>query len=271
VHGGELSEGAIDDALRHAITKLSHLHFVAAEPYRQRVIQLGEAPERVVVVGGMGVDLARHTPRWSRAQLTHDTGFIFGPRNLIVTFHPVTLDAHHGNAELNAVLEALGSLTDTHLLFTLPNADVGNAGFRERVQAFVAAHPSAWSFPSLGFMRYLSFVAASDGVVGNSSSGLIEAPALGVGTLNIGTRQDGRLRASSVIDCPARRRDIEIGLEQLLSPEFRSLLREIRNPYGDGGGADEVVRVVCETATAGLVVKHFHDLPLPAFALLPDA
>lgn len=266
LHGGELSEGAVDDALRHAITKLSHLHFVAAEPYRQRVVQLGEAPERVVVVGGMGVDLARHTPLWSRERLALDTGFVFGARNLIVTFHPVTLDQQQGDAELEALLQALGSMTETHLLFTLPNADVGNAGIRARILAFVTAHASAWAFPSLGFVRYLSFVAASDGVVGNSSSGLIEAPALGVGTLNVGGRQAGRLRASSVIDCVAERGSIEAALAQMFSPEFRASLSEIRNPYGEGGGADEVVRVLCMTESAGLLVKHFHDIQCPALA-----
>lgn len=267
LHGGELSEGAVDDALRHAITKLSHLHFVAADQYRDRVIQMGEEPGRVFVVGGLGVDLARHTSLWSRERLARDTGFAFGRRNLVVTFHPVTLDAQQGDAELGALLTALDSLADTHLLFTLPNADVGNAGMRARIEAFVAAHASAWAFPSLGFARYLSFVAASDGVVGNSSSGLIEAPALGVGTVNVGRRQDGRLRASSVIDCDAERAPIEAALGTLFSPAFRAALAEVSNPYGSGGGADDVVRVLAGIEMHGLLAKHFNDIPVPALSV----
>lgn len=266
IHGGELSQGAVDDALRHAITKLSHFHFVAADEYRRRVVQMGEEPDRVVVVGGMGVDLARHTALWSRERLERDTGFIFGRRNLIVTFHPVTLDAQQGERELDALLAALDSVAETHLLFTLPNADVGNAGIRARIAAFVSAHPRAWAFPSLGFVRYLSFVAASDGVVGNSSSGLIEAPALGVGTVNVGHRQDGRLRASSVIDCDADREAIEAALATLLSPAFRASLPDLHNPYGTGGGADAVVRVLASIELDGLLAKHFNDVPLPAFS-----
>jgi GDP/UDP-N,N'-diacetylbacillosamine 2-epimerase (hydrolysing) len=257
IHGGELSEGATDDALRHAITKLSHLHFVAAESYRQRVIQMGEEPNRVVLVGGMGVDLARHTLRMTRAALERDTGFVFGARNLIVTFHPVTLVPGSGEPEL-----------DSLLVFTLPNADVGNLHLREKIVEFVRERSWAWAFPSLGYVRYLSFVATSDGVIGNSSSGLIEAPSLSVGTVNIGNRQNGRLRASSVIDCPADRGAICAALVQLLSPAFRAALAPVRNPYGGGGGAEAVVRVLTEVELEGLVIKHFIDVPDPALAEL---
>ena len=261
LHGGEISEGAVDDAIRHAITKMAHLHFVAAEPYRRRVIQMGEDPARVFLVGGMGVDLARHTPRMSRAELEQDTGFRFGVHNLLVTFHPVTLDAASGNVELEALLAALAALTHVHLLFTLPNADVGNARIRERIETFAAAHPAAWAFSSLGFRRYLSFVAECDGVVGNSSSGLIEAPALGVGTVNVGHRQDGRLRASSVIDCEATMTGVGAALERLLSLPFRESLSTLVNPYATGGGAAQVVRVLSDVNVDGLLLKRFHDLP----------
>lgn len=271
IHGGEISEGAVDDAMRHAITKLAQVHFVAAEPYRRRVIQMGEDPARVFLVGGMGVDLARHTKLLSRAELERDTGFRFGRQNLIVTFHPVTLDTDDGQAELSALLEALATLWDTHLLFTMPNADVGNARIRNRIESFVASHRAAWVFPSLGFLRYLSFVAASDGVVGNSSSGLIEAPALGIGTVNVGHRQDGRLRASSVIDCIAQTQPIVSALAHLFSPTFRASLSHVVNPYGDGGASDEVVRIVTTIALDGLMSKHFHDLTDTTLVLTADA
>lgn len=267
LHGGEISAGAVDDAIRHAITKLSHLHFVAAEPYRRRVIQMGEAPDRVHLVGGLGVDLAQHTPRFDRATMEADTGFRFGPRNLMVTFHPVTLDVVQGTRELDALLEALDELVDTHLLFTLPNADVGNAAIRRRIEAFAEARDHVWAFSSLGFRRYLSFVAESDGVVGNSSSGLIEAPALGVGTVNVGRRQDGRLRASSVIDCPPERSAICAALGALASDTFHSGLQRIANPYGDGGAAERVVQVLRSVAIEGLTSKEFHDVPDGALSL----
>lgn len=271
LHGGEISAGAVDDAIRHAITKLSHLHFVAAEPYRRRVVQMGEAPARVFHVGGMGVDLARHTARLDRSVLSRETGFEFGERNLVVTFHPVTLDAVQGGDELDALLEALGRLpAGIHLAFTLPNADVGNAAIRSRIEAFAASRPTAWAFSSLGFRRYLSLVALSDGVVGNSSSGLIEAPALGVGTVNVGRRQDGRLRASTVIDCAPRREAISAALDLLLSDGFRASLQQIENPYGNGGAADRVVEVLRTVRLDGLLSKDFHDLPGDAVTLTAD-
>ena len=267
LHGGELSFGAVDDAIRHATTKLSHLHFVAAEPYQRRVIQMGEDPQRVFLVGGLGVDLARATSRIAKAELERETGFRFGPRNLIVTFHPVTLDAQQGARELDELLAALGALRDTHLAFTLPNADVGNASMRARVESFAAAQPNAWAFSSLGFRRYLSFVALSDGVVGNSSSGLIEAPALGVGTVNVGRRQDGRLRASSVVDCAPTTAEISTALGVLLSPGFKASLTHIANPYGSGGAADAVVRIVSSVDLTGILTKRFHDTTSESFEL----
>jgi GDP/UDP-N,N'-diacetylbacillosamine 2-epimerase (hydrolysing) len=260
LHGGELTEGAIDDAVRHAVTKLSHLHFVAAPPYRERVLQLGEEPSRVHLVGGLGVDLACHTPAIPRSALEEATGYRFGPRNLVLTFHPVTLDEDGGLAELDAVLTAIGRLRDVHVCFTLPNADPGHSAVRQRIEAFADAHSHAWAFPSLGFRRYLSFVRESDGVVGNSSSGLIEAPAVGVGTVNVGTRQDGRLRASSVIDCAGDADSVTRALELLLSPAYRSALGRIAHPYGDGGAAERVVEVLREVALPTLLHKRFHDI-----------
>lgn len=260
LHGGEISAGAVDDAIRHAVTKLSHLHFVAAEPYHRRVVQMGEHPQRVFLVGGLGVDLARHTSRLSRAELERDTGFRFGPRNLVVTFHPVTLDPAQGEAELDALLDALSALRDTHLVFTLPNADVGNVSVRHRVASFAASRPTAWAFPSLGFRRYLSFVALSDGVVGNSSSGLIEAPALGIGTINVGRRQDGRLRASSVLDCSPTAAELSESLETLFSPAFRAALLHVTNPYGDGGASEAIVRILRSVSLERILVKTFCDI-----------
>jgi UDP-hydrolysing UDP-N-acetyl-D-glucosamine 2-epimerase len=267
IHGGEITAGAVDDAIRHAITKLSALHFVAAEPYRRRVIQMGEMPSRVHLVGGLGVDLVRNTPRIDRATLEVETGFRFGRRNVVVTYHPVTLAVGRGTEELEAILDALDSLDEVHVAFTLPNADVGNAAIRERIESYSRERDTVWAFSSLGFRRYISFVAESNGVVGNSSSGLIEAPALGVGTVNVGSRQDGRLRAASVIDAPSRTGDIVTALQQMLSNDFQTAARRVANPYGTGGSAERVVAILRSVALDGLTAKDFHDLPGGALAL----
>ena len=266
LHGGELTEGAIDDAIRHAVTKLSHLHFVAAAPYWNRVVQLGEDPKRVHLVGGLGVDVAQHTPALDRATLERDTGYRFGPRNVVVTYHPVTLAEDGGFAELDGMLAALAALRDVHVAFTLPNADAGNAAMRARIEAFAAAHAHVWAFSSLGYQRYLSFVRESDGVVGNSSSGLIEAPALGVGTVNIGARQGGRLRAASVIDCAGDVESVSQALATLLSPACRARAAQAENPYGDGGASERIVAVLRAVDLETIIHKHFHDLPTAVLA-----
>lgn len=261
LHGGETTEGAYDEALRHAVTKMSHLHFVAAEPYRRRVIQLGEHPDRVFLVGGLGIDAIRRVPLLDRAALEASLDFQLGARNLLVTFHPVTLEARSSTAQLGELLGALDDLPDTHLIFTLPNADTGGRALIRMVEDYVAARPHARAYASLGQQRYLSCLRWVDGVVGNSSSGLAEAPSLGVGTVNIGDRQKGRLRASSVIDCEPDRGAIRAALNTLYSPAFRQALPTTVNPYGDGGAAARIADVLAAHPLEGLLKKSFHDLP----------
>lgn len=261
LHGGETTEGAFDESIRHAVTKMSHLHGVAAEPYRQRVIQLGEAPERVFLVGSLGVDAILQLPLLDRAALEAAIGFRLGPRNLMVTFHPVTLDsAGSGEQQMAELLAALHMLDDTRLIFTLPNADTGSRALARQVEAFVASHPQARAYTSLGQLRYLSCLRLMDGVVGNSSSGLIEAPSLGIGTVNIGDRQKGRLSASSVIDCAPQREAIGQAIAQLYAPAFRQQLPHTLNPYGQGGAAGKIVQLLQQQPLHGLLKKHFHDL-----------
>lgn len=186
LHGGETTEGAFDEAIRHSITKMSHLHFVAAEDYRNRVIQLGEHPDRVFLVGGLGIDAIKRVTLLDRAALETSLNFKLGPKNLLITFHPVTLDGASSQRQMSELLTALGELTDTSLIFTMPNADTGGRELATMVDAFVASHGNARVYASLGQLRYLSCMRYVDGVVGNSSSGLAEAPSLGVGTINIG-------------------------------------------------------------------------------------
>lgn len=263
LHGGELTEGAIDDAIRHSITKMSHLHFVATADYRRRTIQLGEQPEHVFQVGALGLDGIARLELLDRKALEEALGFRFGKRNLLVTFHPVTLEAEDAG-QMEELLAALEQLPDTHLIFTMPNADAGGRHMTRMVEEFVAHHPAAKAFASLGQSRYFSCIREVDGVIGNSSSGLIEVPAFGKGTVNIGDRQRGRLKAASVIDCVPERDEIVAAISRLYSPDFQSALPTVENPYGDGGASDRVVSIL-RTHSLALLKKSFFDLPASAF------
>lgn len=261
LHGGETTEGAFDEAFRHSITKMAHLHFVAAEPYRRRVIQLGEAPDRVFLVGGLGVDAIKRATLLGREALEDSFDFRFGPRNLLVTFHPATLDAVSPVAEMDELLAALADLRDTHLIFTMPNADTGGRELIASVERFVASRPeTAKAFTSLGQRRYLSCLAQVDAVVGNSSSGLLEAPSFGIGTIDIGGRQRGRLKAPSVISCPPERAAIAAALGRVYAPDFQALLKTVVNPYGDGGASEKIVAVLKRCMGPMPHGKRFHDL-----------
>ncbi|WP_343517845.1 UDP-N-acetylglucosamine 2-epimerase [Sphingomonas sp.] len=263
IHGGETTEGAFDEAIRHSVTKMSHLHFTAAAPYRDRVIQLGEAPERVFLVGGLGIDAIKGLPLLDRAELEAQLDLKFGERNLMVTFHPPTLEPGETTAQMQALLDALDSLgPETHLLFTMPNADTGGRELAAMVDRFVAARDNARVFTSLGQLRYLSCMRLMDGVVGNSSSGLIETPSFGIGTVNIGDRQAGRLKAASVIDCAPQQDAIEAALERLFSDDFRKGLAGVENPYGTGGATTAILDVLRRHPLSGLLKKSFHDIAL---------
>jgi GDP/UDP-N,N'-diacetylbacillosamine 2-epimerase (hydrolysing) len=267
LHGGETTKGAFDEALRHSITKMSHLHFVAAEEYRQRVIQLGEQPERVFLVGGLGIDNIKRLKLLDRAELEASLDFKLGPKNLLITFHPVTLEKATAADQMVELLAALAELKDARLIFTMPNADTEGRALRKLVDQFVAQRANARAYTSLGQLRYLSSIAHVDGVVGNSSSGLIEAPSFRKGTINIGDRQQGRLQAASVINCEPNRLAITAALQRLYSAEFQAGLSHVRNPYGEGGASEKVVENIKHYAIEGIAKKTFYDLP----ACLPGA
>ena len=261
LHGGETTEGAFDEALRHSITKMSHLHFVAAEEYRQRVIQLGEQPDRVFLVGGLGIDNIKRLQLLDRAELEASLDFKLGLKNLLITFHPVTLENQSSAqqmAELLAALEKLGE--ETHLIFTMPNADNGGRELIGMVEKFVAMHINARAYTSLGQLRFLSTVKLVDGVVGNSSSGLAEAPSLATGTVNIGDRQRGRLKAQSVIDCAPQSNAIFDAIDKLYNVEFRQTLPTVVNPYGNGGASQKIVQTLRNYDLTGILKKSFYDI-----------
>ena len=260
IHGGEVTIGAFDDAMRHSITKMSHLHFVATKSYRNRVLQLGEDPKKVFLVGGLGVDAIKQVKLLARKELERSLNLEFGPRSLLITFHPATLDETKAELQMEQLLLALKDLTSTTLIFTAPNADTGGHSILRLIEEFVNANSNAYLFESLGQLRYLSCVAQVDGVIGNSSSGLTEVPSFKKGTINIGDRQTGRELASSVINCEPNRLAINEALEKLYSSNFQETLLKTINPYGEGGASREIVRILKETPLQGITKKAFYDL-----------
>ncbi|WP_297791916.1 UDP-N-acetylglucosamine 2-epimerase [uncultured Marinobacter sp.] len=267
LHGGETTEGAFDEAIRHSITKMSQLHFVAADEYRQRVIQLGEHPDRVFNFGGMGIDAIKRIKLLSREELERSLELSFGEKNLLVTFHPVTLEGGASSAaQMGELLAALAGLEDTTLIFTMPNADTGGRELSAMVREFAEGHPNAKVYTSLGQLRYFSCLAQIDGVVGNSSSGLAEAPSFNIGTVNIGDRQKGRLKASSVIDCESNRDAIQAALEALYSSDFQASIVAVSNPYGNGGASEAIVKVLAEYPLENIRKKQFYNLSANDFS-----
>lgn len=260
LHGGEATEGAFDEAVRHSITKMSHLHFVAAEEYRQRVVQLGEDPRRVFLVGGLGIDVLNKLELLDRPSLEASLGFELGARNLLITFHPATLEDATAAEQVTELLAALAPLEDTQLIFTMPNADTDGRVLMDMTKEFVAGHDNAHAYVSLGQLRYLSCIRHVDGVVGNSSSGLTEVPSFRKGTINLGDRQRGRLKAQSVIDCAPDRDAIAAALQRLYSPAFQSALKQVRNPYGEGGAGAKILKVLRDYPLESILKKSFHDL-----------
>ena len=260
LHGGESTEGAIDESIRHSITKMAHLHFVAADRYRQRVKQLGEQPEHIFQVGGLGIDNILRLDLLSRSELEEALDFKLAQRNLLITFHPVTLEHSTSGDQMNELLRALEELSDTGLIFTMPNADTDGRILFRQINEFCASHPLARAYTSLGQLRYLSCIKHVDGVIGNSSSGLSEVPSFHKGTINIGDRQRGRLRAASVIDCPADRTSITKAINQLFSRSFLASLPAIQNPYGNGGASATIVKILERISFDNLLKKRFFDL-----------
>lgn len=260
IHGGESTEGVIDESIRHAITKMSHLHFVSAEEYRRRVIQLGERPERTYLVGAPGIDSIKRLKLLDRTQLEESLNFKLGAKSLLITFHPVTLEKATARNQFEELLASLELMKDTQLIFTMPNADTDGRELIKVVEDFVSRHPNAKSYTSLGQLRYLSCLAQVDGVVGNSSSGLLEAPSFRKGAVNIGDRQRGRLQAESVINCEPNRESISAALRRLYSDEFQSNLQCVKNIYGEGGASDAIVSIVKKTSLDDIVKKNFFNI-----------
>jgi UDP-hydrolysing UDP-N-acetyl-D-glucosamine 2-epimerase len=257
IAGGDTTEGAFDESIRHAITKMAQVHFVTNELSARRVRQLGEDPRRIHVVGSPGLDHLRRRPLLDRPALEAALGAPLGARNLLVTFHPVTLESDAGMGQFTELLAALDALdVGTALWFTRPNADTGGRAIAAALDAWAEARSTrTHTYASLGQLRYLSLMAQVDAVVGNSSSGLYEAPSFGVPTVNIGERQRGRLAASSVLHCDAERLEIGATIARALELDCSSVV----NPYGDGHSAARIVELLGQLPRAKeLLKKPFH-------------
>jgi GDP/UDP-N,N'-diacetylbacillosamine 2-epimerase (hydrolysing) len=260
IHGGETTEGAFDEAIRHSITKMSLLHFVAAEDYRRRVIQLGENPGNVHLVGGLGIDNILKLELLTKAELENLLNFKFGVKNLLITFHPVTLEDQTSESQITILLKALDSFPDIHLIFTMPNSDSDSRVIFRKIEEYTHSRPNAAVFTSLGQQRYLSVLSVIDGVVGNSSSGLIEVPSFRKATVNIGDRQKGRLMASSVINSKVDESEIVTGIKKIYSEEFQTILSGTTNPYGSGGASEKIVNFLEKFDYNSSIKKKFFDL-----------
>jgi len=263
LHGGETTEGAFDEAIRHSITKMSHLHFTATEAYKNRVIQLGEQPNRVFNVGGLGIDNIVKLNLLPKQEFEKSINFKLNKSNILITFHPVSLEESTAHKQFNELLLALNEQQNTTLIFTKANSDTDGRIINQMIDEYVQKNTDkAVCFTSLGQLRYLSALQYMDMVVGNSSSGLAEVPTFKKATINIGDRQKGRIKASSVIDCLPIKKEILKAFKTASSKEFEGVLQDVENPYGGGGASSKIKSIIKNIDLTGIVKKSFYDLSI---------
>lgn len=261
IAGGEITEGAYDDAIRHSITKMSNLHFTATEDYKRRVIQLGEQPEQVFNVGALGVENIKKLPLMSKAEIEREIDFKIDDKTILVTYHPVTLGVRTAKDDIDDFVAVLEKRKDLRIIFTMPNSDTGGQFIVDAINNFVNTNTDrAKAFKSLGVLRYLSVMRQVSAVVGNSSSGLVEVPSFGVPTLNIGDRQKGRIAAESVLNCAPDKESILDGLEIVLSKRFKEIASSVRNPYEKENTAEEIFKVLSTYPFEKLKQKQFYNI-----------
>jgi len=264
LHGGETTEGAFDESIRHSITKMSHLHFTATEAYRKRVIQLGESPDQVFNVGALGIENIRKLPLLSREDLGKEIGFSLGKRCILVTYHPVTLEQATAQTQFQNLLNAIDTIDGLHVIFTKANADTEGRIINQMIDEYKTTNKTnaAISFTSMGQLRYLSAMKHVDAVVGNSSSGIVEAPSFKVSTVNIGDRQKGRVQTRSVINCSPTKQAIIQALKKALSPEFRQSIQNIINPYEKEGTAKNIKKIIKKFDLRDILKKEFYNIKI---------
>ena len=264
ISGGEITEGAVDDVVRHCITKMSYLHFPGCEEYRKRIIQLGESPERVFNFGDVGVENVRKMEYLPKAELEASMGMSLAKSYASVTFHPVTLERGSAKKQTQELVQALEAFPDFNFIVTMANADLQGEEINQVFQDSARRQSNIFCYSSLGIKRYLSLICYAEFVIGNSSSGIVEVPCFGIPTINIGDRQKGRLRAGSVIDCEPQADAIKQSIERAISPAFRKIAREAKNPYGEGDTAFSIVSTIRSFLEAGAISqkKKFYDIDM---------
>lgn len=264
IHGGELTEGAVDEAIRHSVTKMSQLHFTATESYRNRVIQLGEQPEMVFNVGSLGVESVKTLTLLSKEKLEKTLNFNFAHQTIVVTYHPVTIEGVGTEKNFENILKVITKHRELSVIFTKANADTNGRIINQMIDQYVAENSDRCiAFVSMGQLKYLSTLQFCQAVVGNSSSGLIEVPSFGVPTINIGDRQRGRVCADSVINCGNSFEEIEYALLKALSMEFQNMAKNVKNPYEGSNPSDEILEIISRTLQSGInIKKHFYDIDM---------
>ena len=261
LHGGEATEGLIDESIRHSITKMAHLHFTSTEEYKNRVIQLGENPSKVFNVGGMGIENIKRLNLLNKEEFEKSIEFKLNKKNILVTFHPVTLEDSTAKEQFQQLLDAIDELEDTNIIFTKANSDTDGRIINQMIDEYVVKNSDkSVCFTSLGQLRYLSALQYVDAMVGNSSSGLAETPSFKIGTVNIGDRQKGRIKASSVIDCEPNKSSIHQAFFKLYSIEFQKALKNTINPYGNGCASKKIVEILKTVYLENILKKSFYDL-----------
>ena len=260
LHGGETTEGAFDESIRHSITKMSHLHFAATNEYRDRIIQLGEQPNRVFNVGGLGIDNINKLKLLSKSDFENAIDFKLGEKNILVTFHPVTLENFTAKLQFQELLNSIEELKNTRIIFTKANSDTDGRVINSMIDTYVSVNDNSVAFTSMGQLNYLSALQFVDAVVGNSSSGLLEAPSFNIATIDIGDRQKGRIKADSVISCLPTQESIRSAFDKSYSEDFQNIVDNTKNPYGNGGASKIVVDIIKDFDLNGILKKTFYDL-----------
>lgn len=260
IHGGETTEGAYDEGIRHAITKMSYWHFASTETYRKRIIQMGENPARVHKVGAIGLDSINNLDLLSRKEFEKSIGFELGARTLLITFHPVTLEKDSSAEQFQAILDTVDTLCDTKLVFTHANSDKNGRIINQMIEKFVNNHQeTSVAFQSLGQLRYLSALQYVDAVVGNSSSGIVEVPYFNIPTINIGERQKGRVRAESVIEAEPNVESLKTALDLAFNSSFQQRVRNQEQIYGTGESVDKIIHILANEPFDS-IKKQFYDI-----------
>lgn len=259
IHGGETTEGAYDESFRHAITKMSYLHFASTETYRNRIIQLGESPDRVFNVGAMGLDSVKELDLLNREEFEESIDFKLGKRNILITYHPITLETKTAQSQFQNILNALDSFNDINFIFTYANSDKDGRIINEMIEEYCIKNENAVAFKSLGQLKYLSALQYMDAVLGNSSSGILEVPFFEIPTINIGDRQKGRITNKSVIHVSTEIEDITGAIDRALSKEFNNSIQNQEQIYGNGDASDKIIEIIQSVKITDLK-KPFFDI-----------